>query len=109
MGSFQYFEPKKNGGKACVFLPDVVVEKGIAKWRSSLVGKFMDKQLPYFLVNKFVESMWNQYGTVEVFSVDNGMFIFRFQDEATCEEILENTIWHIAIKPLILRKWQPSM
>jgi hypothetical protein len=37
------------------------------------------------------------------------MFIFRFQDEATCEEILKNKLWHVANKPLILRKWQPGM
>jgi len=69
----------------------------------------MDKQLPYFLVKKSVESMWKQYGVVEVFSLDNGMFIFIFQDEVTCEEILENKLWHVANKPLILRKWQPGM
>jgi hypothetical protein len=34
---------------------------------------------------------------------------FRFQDEATCEEILENKLWHVANKPLILSKWQPGM
>jgi len=65
--------------------------------------------LPYFLVKKYVESMWKQYDAVEVFSLDNGMFIFRFQDEATCEQILENKLWHVANKPLILRKWQPGM
>jgi hypothetical protein len=37
----------------------------------------MDKKLPYFLVKKIVESMWKQYGAVEVFSLDNGMFIFQ--------------------------------
>jgi hypothetical protein len=109
MGSLQYFEPKKNGGKTCVFSPDAIVEEGIVKWKSSLVGQFMDKQLTYFLVKKSVESMWKQYSAVEVFSLDNGMFIFRFQDEATWEEILENKLWHVANNPLILRKWQPGM
>jgi len=31
MGSLQYFEPKKNGGKTCVFSPDAVVEESIVK------------------------------------------------------------------------------
>jgi len=109
MASLQYFEPKKNGGKTCFFPLDAVVGEGIVKWKSSLVRQFMDKQLPYFLVKKSVESMWKQYGVVEVFSLDNGMFIFIFQDEVTCEEILENKLWHVANKPLILRKWQPGM
>jgi len=59
MGSLQHFEPKKNGGKTCVFPPDAVVEEGIVKWSSSLVGQFMDKPLPYFLVKKSVELMWS--------------------------------------------------
>jgi len=53
--------------------------------------------------------MWKQYGDIEVFSLENGMYIFRFRDEVTCEEVLEAKLWHVANKPLILRKWQPGM
>jgi hypothetical protein len=73
------------------------------------VGQFIDKSLPYFLVKMAVSAMWSQFGEVEVFSLENGMYIFRFQDEATCEEILESRLWHISNKPLILRKWKPGM
>lgn len=69
-----------------------------------LGGQFMDKSLPYFLVKKAVTGMWSQFGDVEVFSLENGMHIFRFQDEATCDEIMESRLWHISNKPLILRK-----
>lgn len=69
----------------------------------------MDKPLPYFLVKKAVNSMWSQCGETEVFSLENGLYIFRLQDEATCEEVLEAKLWHVANKPLILRKWQPGM
>jgi hypothetical protein len=53
--------------------------------------------------------MWKQYGEVEVFSLENGMYIFRFSDEATYNEVMEARIWHVANKPLILRKWLPGM
>jgi hypothetical protein len=69
----------------------------------------MDKSLPYFLVKKSVTAMWSQYGEVEVFSLENGMYIFRLKDEATCDEILESKIWHVSNKTLILRKWKPGM
>jgi len=36
------------------------------------------------------------------FSMDNGMYIFRFNDEPTCEAVLEGKIWHVANKPLVL-------
>lgn len=51
------------------------IEEGIAKWRPSLVGQFLDKPLPFYLVKKSVEIMWKQFGEVEVFSVENGMYL----------------------------------
>ncbi len=53
--------------------------------------------------------MLHQFGEVEVFSLENGMYIFRFQDESSCDEILDSWLWHISNKPLILRKWKPDM
>lgn len=84
--------------------------EGIAKWKlTSLVGQFLDKPLPFFLVKKSVAIMWKQYREIEVFSLENGMYIFRFPDEVTCEEVPEAKLWHVANKPMILRKWQPRM
>jgi hypothetical protein len=82
----EFFEPKRVGGKIFISPPEEAIEEGIS-----------------------VESMWRQYGEIEVFSLENGMFIFRLQDEASCDEILESRVWHVSNKPLILRKWQPGM
>jgi hypothetical protein len=84
------------------------VEKGIAKWKPSLVGQLLDKTLPFFLVKKTVDIMWSQYGGVKVLSMENGLFIFRFPDEKTRDAVLVK-FWHIANKPFILRKWQQGM
>jgi hypothetical protein len=75
----------------------------------SLVGQFLDKPLPYYLVKKAVDTMWKQFGKVEVFLLENGMFIFRFADEATRDEVLTARLWHISNKPLVLRRWEPRM
>lgn len=61
------------------------------------------------MVKRSAENLWSQYGKVEVFSMGNGLFIFRFVDERTHDEVLEAKFWHIANKPLILRKWEPGM
>jgi hypothetical protein len=63
----------------------------------------------FFLVKKEVSSMWRQYGDVEVFSLENGMFIFQLQDEASCDDILDSWVWHVSNEPLIMRKWQLGM
>jgi len=87
----------------------VAIEEGISKWKSSLIGQFLDKPLPFFLVKKSIDIMWKRYGTVEVLSLENGLFIFRFLDEVTRGEVLDAKLWHISNKPLIIRKWMPGM
>jgi hypothetical protein len=109
LGNLQYFAPQKVGDKIVVSPPPEAVEEGISKWKSSLIGQFLDKPLPFFLVKKSIDIMWKQYGNVEVFSLKNGLFIFRFPDEVTRDEVLDAKLSHISNKPLILRKWMPGM
>jgi hypothetical protein len=109
MGKLEYIAPTITGGQVFVSPLEEDVEEGIARWNSSLVGQFLDKALPFFLVKKSVQFMWKQFGEVEVFLVENGIFIFKFSDEAVCEEVLESKLWYVANKPLILRKWTPGM
>jgi hypothetical protein len=66
------------------------------KWSPSLVGQFLDKPLPYYLVKRAVESLWAQYGKVEVFLLENGLYLFRFADEKTRDDVMEAKIWHLA-------------
>jgi hypothetical protein len=37
------------------------------------------------------------------------MYVFRFADEHTRDEVVESKMWHIANKPLNLRRWEPGM
>jgi hypothetical protein len=69
----------------------------------------MEKPLPFFLVKKTIDLLWRQYGKVDVFLMENSMYIFRFADEHTRDEVLESKLWHIANKPLILCRWEPGM
>jgi hypothetical protein len=107
--SLQYFEPEVIDGKVVVEPPYEVIEEGIFKWSSSLVGQFLDKPFHYYHVKKAVDIIWKQFGKVEVFLLDNGMYIFRFADEATRDEVLSARLWHISNKPLILRRWELGM
>ena len=53
--------------------------------------------------------MWAQYGKVEVFLLENGLYWFRFADVKTRDEVIKAKLWHIINKPLILRKWTLGM
>lgn len=108
MGSLNHFEPEVIDEKI-VAPPIEAIEEGICKWLPSLVGQFLDKSLPFFLVKKTVDNLWRHYGTVDVLLMENGMFIFRFADESICDEVLTAKLWHISNKPLILRRWELGM
>jgi hypothetical protein len=109
IGALQYFAPSCEDGRVVVKPPLKAIEEGISKWSPSLVGQFLDKPLPYYIVKRTVESIWAQYGKVEVFLLENGLYLFRFADEKMRDEVMEAKVWHIANKPLILRKWTPGM
>jgi hypothetical protein len=53
--------------------------------------------------------MWAQYGKVEVFLLENGLYLFRFVDVKTRDDVMEAKLWHILNKPMILRKWTSGM
>ena len=53
-------------------------------------------------------SLWSNYGQVQVFSIENGMFLFKLKDEVARDAILEDRIWYIANNPLFLLKWTPK-
>ena len=109
IGALQYFAPSCEDGRVVVKPPMEAIEEGISKWSPSLVGQFLDKPLPYYIVKRTVESIWAQYGKVEVFLLENGLYLFRFADKKLRDEVMEAKVWHIANKPPILRKWTPSM
>jgi hypothetical protein len=107
-GLLKYFAPCEDG-KVAVKPSREAIEEGILKWSLSLVGQFLDKPLLYYIVKRFVDNLWAQYGKVEVFLLENGLYMFKFKDEKTRDEVMKAKLWNIANKPLILRKWIPSM
>ena len=46
---------------------------------------------------------------LKFFLLENGLYLFRFEDEKTRDEVMEAKVWHMANKPLILQKWTPGM
>ena len=56
--------------------PKEVVDVGISKGEASLVGQFLDKAPPFMVVKQYVDGLWSQFGPVEIFAIDNGLFFF---------------------------------
>ena len=69
--------------------PQVAVDESIAKWESSPVGQFLEKSLPFWLVKRTMDGLWGQFGKVDTFSLDNGLFLFKFADTKSRDSVLE--------------------
>ena len=53
--------------------------------------------------------MWKKFGLYDILATDTGHFFFKFNTNADCDAVLEGGPWHIASKPIILRKWKPGL
>jgi hypothetical protein len=86
-----------------------VFEDGCEFWKSTLVGHFVGQKLRYPVVNSIAKRIWGSYGLSEVLSSDNGFFIFTFDSVDHATNVLERAPWHMANRPLVLKRWQPNM
>uniref|UniRef100_A0A2N9IVN5 Reverse transcriptase zinc-binding domain-containing protein n=1 Tax=Fagus sylvatica TaxID=28930 RepID=A0A2N9IVN5_FAGSY len=107
----QFHAPTRVGAKVVVKPPQEAVDEGITKWESSLVGQFLEKSLPFWLVKRTVDALWGQFSKVETFSLENGLFLFKFDDiqrllpmDLSLKEIL---VW-IKILHLPIEYWNPT-
>jgi hypothetical protein len=86
-----------------------VFEDGCEFWKSTLVGHFVGQKLPYPVVNSIANKIWSSYGLSEVLSSDNGFYIFNFDSVDHATNVLERAPWHMANRPLVLKRWQPNI
>ena len=89
--------------------PRDVFDVGYELWKSTLIGHFMGQKLPYHVVNSIAKRIWGSYGLSEVLSVENGFYLFTFDFVDRVTNVLERAPWHMANRPLVLKRWQPNM
>ncbi|XVE59250.1 hypothetical protein DITRI_Ditri05aG0030900 [Diplodiscus trichospermus] len=53
--------------------------------------------------------MWGSEGNVDIRSAGTNLFIIQLPNAVARDKVLEQGPWHIQNKPLIMRKWEPSM
>ncbi|XP_022857391.1 uncharacterized protein LOC111378428 [Olea europaea var. sylvestris] len=78
-------------------------------WRTTLVGSFVGKKLAFPVVNSIAHKLWGKFGLQEVLSSDAGFYFFKFDSLRQALLVLEGAPWHMANRPLILKRWEPNM
>jgi len=107
--NLNFAPPAITDGRVTVAPPLDVFEDGRELWKSTLVGHFVGQKLPYPVVNSIAKRIWGSYGLSEVLSSDNGFFLFTFDSVDHATNLLERAPWHMANRPLVLKRWQPNM
>ncbi|KAI5568972.1 hypothetical protein BDE02_12G048300 [Populus trichocarpa] len=107
--NLHFAPPTMTDGRVTVAPPLDVFEDGCKFWKSTLVGHFVGQKLPYPVVNSIAKRIWSSYGLSEVLSSDNGFFIFNFDSVDHATNVLERAPWHMANRPLVLKRWQPNI
>lgn len=105
----QYFPPSEVDGKILVTPPPFVGEIGVKKWQSSLVGYFLDRQIPFMAVKSIVFKIWAKFGITDVLSNDNGFYFFLFNNDDGYKRLLDSGPSHIGGRLMVLKKWEPQM
>jgi hypothetical protein len=104
-----FVEPVVDNGRIKVVPPKGVSDEGKVEWENTLVGHFVGQKLPYSAVNTLAHRLWSDDRLDEVLSAENGYFFFKFRDREAMEWVLDRAPWHMANRPLVLKKWHPTL
>ncbi|KAJ0035913.1 hypothetical protein Pint_25642 [Pistacia integerrima] len=105
-----YFKPFMDAAGVTTICPSVLVAiEGRRQWANCLVGSFIDKKLPFHIVQSYAMKLWMKYEITEVMMNDKAFFFFKFGTEFEMIQCLEDGPWLFQNRPILLKKWQPAM
>ncbi|KAF5196454.1 Atp-dependent dna helicase [Thalictrum thalictroides] len=85
-----------------VVVPRTILDKGIDLWKNHLVGYFIDKMMPYFLVKRVVEKEWKLKRGMQI-TTDGKLYYFKFVDHEDRRKILEGGPIFLAGQIMVIR------
>ncbi|GAA0172352.1 hypothetical protein LIER_26196 [Lithospermum erythrorhizon] len=60
-------------------------------------------------MRNFVKKQWARVGDIEVFKLDSGIFIFKFQNDDLRGQVINEGPWTFEHRPLVVQEWRPWM
>lgn len=92
-----------------IILTNEDVKDGREKWKCGLVGVVLGSNPSYFVMKKFVEDKWKEFGHVTITKLKSGTFTFLFDNEDAKLKVMEKGPWMFYSKILILKPWSPTL
>ncbi|CAN1160070.1 hypothetical protein LINPERPRIM_LOCUS21913 [Linum perenne] len=85
-------------------IPSEVVDLGIKKFESSLVGQFLGPFPPLRVFQSLANRLWDYDRFVSVSELSPCSFFIEFPTVSVCEWVLAR-LWHVHHLPLFLKRW----
>jgi hypothetical protein len=104
-----YIKPVIENGRVKVMPPSEVAAVGCEEWQKTLIWYFVGQKLHFPVVNSIAHRIWGKSGADEVLSSENGFIFFKFDCYDSLNSVLERAPWHMANRPLVLKRWQPNL
>ncbi|KAI0524922.1 hypothetical protein KFK09_004312 [Dendrobium nobile] len=81
---------------------------GVPDWGSSLVGYSIGPRPTYLSLLNAVKRAWNPKGSVELLSLNDGFFLFKFSAPEDYQTAWAGGPWFFFGRPFILQQWSPK-
>ena len=97
-------------GKACVTIPNSVIEKNRKAWDSFILGQFYEEPPALGAVHAIVNGIWSkQRRDISVSKMEGHAFLFRVPCPHARRRILSQCLWQIDGQTMFVAKWSPGM
>ncbi|XP_074267057.1 uncharacterized protein LOC141590359 [Silene latifolia] len=85
------------------------VQEELAYWKSSVYCFILGANPPWDIVEGFVRRIWANFPIDKVSFLPDGIFLVRFQNEASKQAVLKQGHYLFYNKPLIIRSWHENV
>lgn len=85
----QFVTPILKDGNKSVHIFKSVLDKGVSLWGDCLEGRFFGNSPKIDVIQSMIDKLWVRSGRVEVISLNNVGFMFKFDDPHTKTWVLE--------------------
>ncbi|KAJ9536677.1 hypothetical protein OSB04_un000150 [Centaurea solstitialis] len=105
--SLSFFPLEDKKGKS-VSIPIELTKEAAKSFRTTVVGYFLGPRVPFPIVQRYLQNVWNKYGMVDVMMNPNGFFYIKFNDVGGCDHVVEEGMVMIRGIPMFIIPWDPS-
>ena len=98
----------EDGYEFVVFDEEIFTE-GSRKWELTACGYFVGYKMYIMELKYHLLRMWGKLGLKNIIDIRNGTFVFKFSNEHGLQTVIENGVWIVNSKAMVVQKWDASV